>query len=69
MIAMTMIIGIAFAVAREWFSERSETQHRPKMAATVTATFAVFSVSSSNLISIAAGDSKEAKYEEEQYCW
>ena len=69
MIAMSMIIAIAFAVARKWFSERSETRQRPQMAAAVTAAFAVFSVSSSNLISIAVGNSKEAKYEEEQYCW
>jgi hypothetical protein len=69
MIAMTMMIVIAFAVAREWFTKRLETRQRPKMAATVTEAFAVFSVSSSNLISIAVGDSKEAKYEEEQYWW
>jgi len=31
---------------------------RPKMATTVTAAFADFSVSSSNLISIAAGNKK-----------
>ena len=62
MIAMAMMIAIPF-------SERSETRQRPKMAATVTLAFAVFFVSSSNLISIAAGDSKEAKYEEEQYWW
>ena len=42
MIAMTMIIAIAFAMAREWFSERLETRQRPKMAMTVTAAFAVF---------------------------
>ena len=71
MIAMTMIIAIAFAfaMAREWFSKHLETGQRPKMAATVTAAFSVFSLSSSNLISIAAGDSKEAKYEEEHSCW
>ena len=69
MIAMTMIIAMAFAVAREWFSKRSETGQRPKMDATVTSAIAVFSVSSSNLISIVVGNLKEAKYEEEQYCW
>ena len=69
MIPMMMIIAMAFALAREWFPECSETQQRPKMAATVTAAFAIFSVSSSNLISIAVGNSKEAKYEEEQYWW
>ena len=69
MIAMTMIIAIAFAVAREWFAKRLETQQRPMMTATVTVAFAVFFVSSSNLISIAAGDLKEAKYKEEQYWW
>jgi hypothetical protein len=37
------------------------------MAVTVTIAFADFSVSSSNLISIATGDWKIAKYEEEQY--
>ena len=69
MIAMTMMMAIAFAVAKEWFPERLETRQRPRMAATETAAFADYSVSSSNLISIAAGDLKRAKYEEEQYFW
>ena len=56
MIVMTMMMAIAFAVARKGFPERSETRQMPRMAATVTAAFAVFSVSSSNLISIATGD-------------
>ena len=56
MIAMTMMLAKAFAKAREWFSKCLKTQQRPKMAVTVTAAFAVFSVSRSNLISIAAGD-------------
>ena len=67
MIAMMMMIASAFVEAKERFSERSETRQSPMMAVTVTIAFADFSVSSSNLISIAAGDWKEAKYEEEQY--
>ena len=65
MIAMTMMIAIVFAVAREWFSKHSETRQRPRMAAMMTVAFAVFSVSSSNLIFIAAGNTKGAKYEED----
>jgi len=53
---MTMIIASAFVEAQEWFSERSETWQSPRMAVTVTTAFAVFSVSSSNLIAIAVGD-------------
>ena len=39
---MTMIIAIAFAEAKEWFPERSETHQSPRMAVTVTTAFAVF---------------------------